>query len=50
MEIDGFMICYEGKSEIVSGEDAMNMRVDEIEKEYNIEADEIIVFDMADQL
>lgn len=49
-DIEGFMVCYDGHSEIVSGEDAMNIRVAEIEKEFNLDVDEIFVFDMADKL
>jgi hypothetical protein len=49
-EKDLYVIAYEGKSEIIDGEDAMQIRVCEICDEYNIEADEVHVFLMSDEL
>ena len=44
-----YIICYEidGENiwEIVSGEDAMQIRVDELMEELNCEAEDIMVFD-----
>lgn len=45
-----YAIVYEGKSEIVDGEDAMQIRVCEICDEYNIEAKEVHVFSMDDEI
>jgi hypothetical protein len=44
-----FVIAYEGKSEIIDGEDAMQIRVNEICDEFNIEAEEVHVFSMEDE-
>lgn len=45
-----YVIAYEGKSEIIDGEDAMQERVCEICDEYNLDADEVHVFVMGDEL
>ena len=45
-----YVIVYEGKSEIIDGEDAMQERVCEICDEYNIDADDVHVFIMGDEI
>lgn len=49
-----YIICYElnGNNiwEIVSGEDAMNIRVDELMDELDCEAEDIVVFDKETEL
>lgn len=49
-----YIICYEldGENiwEMVSGEDAMQIRVDELTKELDCEAEDIMVFDKETEL
>lgn len=49
-----FVICYElnGQNvwEMISGEDAMQIRIDELMKDLNCEAEDIMVFDKDDEL
>lgn len=45
-----FLIAYNGKSEIVDGEDAMQERVCDICLTENLDDDEVLVFRMEDQL
>ena len=49
-----YYILYEKNNanvwETVSGEDAMQLRVDELAKELNVDADEIIVFSADDEI
>lgn len=44
-----FVIAYNGKSEIIDGEDAMQIRVCEICDEFNLDDDEVHVFSMDDE-
>lgn len=41
---------YESTWEIVSGEDAMNTRIVELEEEFGIDFEYIMIFDLEDQL
>ena len=50
MEQELYVIAYDGKSEIVDGEDFMNERVCEICNEYGLPDDEVHVFAMRDEL
>lgn len=49
-----FMLCYTNKNnqnewEIINGEDAMHIRVDELVNELGCDEDDIIVFSMDDE-
>lgn len=44
-DIDGFQ-----RWELVSGEDAMQIRVDELCREYNLDAEDVVVFAAEDEL
>lgn len=53
-KFDMFIICYEldGENtwEMVSGEEAMQIRVNELKEELNCEAEDIMVFDKETEL